>query len=282
MIWDPEAETMPREQRRRLQLERFQRTLAHVAASVPFYRERFAAAGLRPAAVRDRSDLARLPCTRKTDLREHYPFGLLAVPREQVVRVQASSGPRGKPTVVGYTRHDLALWSAVMARCLARAGVRPGMAVQVAYGYGLFTGGLGFHSGAELMGCTVIPASSGNTARQLQLLQRGVNLYPLEVERVLLTFPELAPHDRLVVTRPSALDELEVQAELVEEFAAAAETWSQEPAGEPEPLAALRQRIERRLRDETTLSIRVRLHPPKALPRSEGKAVRVIDRRGER
>src|SRR5881392_2949928 len=130
-------------------------TVRRLLERVPPMRERLHAAGVTSADdVRSLEDVARLPFTRKTDLREHYPFGLLAVPREQVVRIHASSGTRGKPTVVGYTRSDLDVWSEVMARTLAMAGVRPGMVVHNAYGYGLFTGGLGFHVGAELLGCT--------------------------------------------------------------------------------------------------------------------------------
>jgi phenylacetate-CoA ligase len=137
---------------------------------VPFYRAALAAAGLRDADV-DLTRLGELPFTRKEDLRDHYPFGLFAVPREDVVRIHASSGTRGKPTVVGYTRSDLGLWREVMARALAAAGAEPGQLLQVAYGYGLFTGGLGFHDGAEHMGLTVVPVSSGNTLRQILLLQ---------------------------------------------------------------------------------------------------------------
>jgi phenylacetate-CoA ligase len=170
MIWNPSAETMPREERAALQGERLRATVAR-AAAVPMYRERLAAAGIDVESVRGLDDLARLPFTRKADFRQRYPYGLFAVPREQVVRLHASSGTRGKPTVVGYTRADLGVWREVMARSFAAAGARPGDLVQNAYGYGLFTGGLGFHDGAEHMGLTVIPASSGNTLRQILLLQ---------------------------------------------------------------------------------------------------------------
>jgi phenylacetate-CoA ligase len=135
-------------------------------------RERLRASGLTSAEdIASLDDLQHLPFSRKSDLRENYPIGLFAVPRGQLVRIHASSGTRGKSTIVGYTRHDLAVWSEVMARCLALAGVESGMVVHNAYGYGLFTGGLGFHQGAELMGCTVIPISGGMSQRQVLMLQ---------------------------------------------------------------------------------------------------------------
>ena len=135
-------------------------------------RERLRAAGVTSAAdLETLGDLSKLPFSHKADLREHYPFGLFAVPRTEVVRIHASSGTRGKPTVVGYTRNDLAVWSEVMARTLALAGVEPGMVLHNAYGYGLFTGGLGVHMGAELLGCTVVPMSGGFTQRQVLMLE---------------------------------------------------------------------------------------------------------------
>jgi phenylacetate-CoA ligase len=145
--------------------------VTRVHAKVPFYREAFDRAGVRPDQVRSLEDLRRLPFTRKADLRDHYPFGLFAVPLDQVVRVHASSGTTGKPTVVGYTRADLGVWAEVCARSLAASGARPGDVFHNAYGYGLFTGGLGMHYGGELMGLTVVPVSGGNTERQLLLLQ---------------------------------------------------------------------------------------------------------------
>jgi phenylacetate-CoA ligase len=155
---------------RALQGERLRASVAWARARVPFYRDALAAAGVPDEAVTlDR--LAELPFTVKDDLRRHYPFGLFAVPREEVLRIHASSGTRGKPTVVGYTRNDLSVWREVMARSLAAAGAEPGQLIQIAYGYGLFTGGLGFHDGAEHMGLTVVPVSSGNTLRQIMLLQ---------------------------------------------------------------------------------------------------------------
>ena len=151
-VWDP-VETGPREALRELQLERLRATVERSLERQPRFAARFAEAGIADAReIASLDDLARLPFSRKSDLREHYPFGLLAVPREQLVRVHASSGTHGKPTVVGYTRADLDVWTEVMARCMTMAGVRPGMVVHNANGYGLFTGGLGFHYGAERIG----------------------------------------------------------------------------------------------------------------------------------
>lgn len=171
MIWNPGVETAKRSEIEAIQLERLQRAVAWAVARVPFVRQQFAAAGMGPEAVTRLEALRRFPFSRKEHLREHYPFGLFAVPRSQVARLHASSGTKGKPTVVGYTRADLAVWREVMARSLAAAGAEPGHLIQVAYGYGLFTGGLGFHDGAEHMGCTVVPVSSGNTLRQILLMQ---------------------------------------------------------------------------------------------------------------
>ena len=159
-----------REQLRGLQLERLQWSLAHAYANVPHYTRAFDAAGVRPQDCRALEDLRHFPMTTKSDLRDNYPYGMFAVPREQVRRIHASSGTTGQPTVVGYTEDDLSMWADVMARSLRAAGVRPGWRVHVAYGYGLFTGGLGAHYGAERLGCTVIPVSGGMTERQVRLI----------------------------------------------------------------------------------------------------------------
>jgi phenylacetate-CoA ligase len=428
MIWNPDAESMPRAQLEALQLERLRWSVTRQLERVPPMRERLLAVGLTDAAqVRSLEDLRRLPFATKADLRTHYPLGLLAVPRAEVIRVHASSGTSGKPTVVGYTRADLAMWAEVVARTLVLGGVRPGMVLQVAAGYGLFTGGLGFHAGGELLGCTVIPSGGGFTQRQIQLMQdlgtqalkstpsyaltiataidemgvdtstlrlevglfgaepwteamraeierrlairavndyglseivgpgvaaecievrngmhvqedhflaevidpesgqrlppgergelvlttltkealplvryrtgdvtsidfepcacgrttarisevvgriddmliiRGVNLYPSEVERVLLTLGDIGPHYQLVVERPRTLDELTVVCEPATAGA--------------QPMADLQARAERALREATGLGIRVDLRPTGSVPRSEGKAVRVLDRR---
>ncbi len=424
MLWNPEAETLPREQLATLQLERLRQTLRRQLEGVPVVRERLHAVGIHAAEdVASLDDLQRLPFTDKSDLRDNYPFGLFAVPHHQVVRVHASSGTRGKPTIVGYTRHDLDVWSEVMARTLCMAGVAPGMVVHNAYGYGLFTGGLGYHMGAERLGCMVIPMSGGLGQRQVLMLEdlggqvlcstpsyalniaqtlaeqgvglerlklqigafgaepwteqmrdaierqlgltavntyglseivgpgvagecfevrqgahvqedhflleiidpvtgrvvgpgeegelvfttltkealpmlryrtgdvssfdigpcacgrttvriarvrgriddmliiRGVNLYPSEVERVLLRVPEVTPHYQLVVDRPGAMDELIVLCEA------------------DSPSDTLRQHLQHALREATGLSMIVRVLRPGSVPRSEGKAVRVIDNR---
>jgi phenylacetate-CoA ligase len=172
LVWDATAETMPRERLAALQLERLRDTVARVLNGQPLGANRLAEAGIEsPSEIKELDDLAGIPFAHKSDLREHYPFGLLAVPREQVVRVQASSGSHGKPTVAGYTRADLETWTELMARSMTMAGVRPGMVIHNANGYGLFTGGLGFHQGGERIGATVVPVSGGFTARQAMLLR---------------------------------------------------------------------------------------------------------------
>ena len=156
---------------RQLQTERLQATVRAAYDNVPHYRKAFEAKGVHPDDIRSLEDVSRLPLTSKADLRDNYPFGMFAVPREQVVRVHASSGTTGRPTVVGYTRRDIDTWADLMARSIRLAGGRPGDVVHVAYGYGLFTGGLGAHYGAERLGCTVVPVSGGMTDRQVQLIR---------------------------------------------------------------------------------------------------------------
>jgi phenylacetate-CoA ligase len=421
-----DVETLDREELRALQLRRARETVDRVLAGQPLGAQRLAQAGIgAPDDLRSLDDLRRIPCLSKSDLRDQYPFGLLAVPREQLLRVHASSGTRGKPTVVGYTRADLDVWSRLMARCMTMAGVRPGMTIHNANGYGLFTGGFGFHQGGELIGATVVPVSGGRTARQAMLLRdlgsevlvatpsyalviaqavqeagddpmelsvrlglfggepwreelraeieralplkavntyglselcgpgvaaecmplreglhvqedhflvevvdpvgggpirdgeegeltfttltkqalpliryrtgdigrlitepcpcgrsfvrltglrgrwddmlivRGVNLHPSEVERVLLTIPGASGHYRLVVERRGHSDELTLECE---------------PATGTDR-DVLRTRAERLLQEETGLRITVAVQPPGSLPRSDGKAVRVVDRR---
>jgi phenylacetate-CoA ligase len=426
-IWNPEAETLPRDAMEALQLVRLRGCVARVLGAVAPL-----AARLRDAGITDARDLAsvadlrRLPFTTKSDLRDHYPFGLLGVPREQVVRIHASSGTRGKPSVAAYTKHDLAVWSEVMARCLTMAGVRPGMVMHNAYGYGLFTGGLGIHQGAELLGCTVVPISGGFTQRQAMLLRdfggtvlcatpsyalniaealdrasidprelnleigvfgaepwteqmraeierrlgltamnlyglseiigpgvsgecregrsgshiqedhflpeiidpetgeavpygregelvftpitkeampllryrtgdiaaldqapcvcgrttvrmsrirgrrddmliiRGVNLYPSEIERIMLGVADVSPHYQLVVERPGSLDELTVLCE---------------PARDGLDREQLCARLSHELHQQTGITVAVRVLGREQVPRSEGKAVRVVDRR---
>jgi phenylacetate-CoA ligase len=425
VIWD-RAETLPRDQLEALQLRHLRSTVARVLRGQPPGAERLATAGITAAGdIGALADLSRVPFTSKADLRAHYPFGLLAVEQGQLMRVQASSGTHGKPTVVGYTRGDLETWTELMARCMTMAGVRPGMVIHNANGYGLFTGGLGFHQGGERIGATVVPVSGGFTARQAMLLRdlgahvlvstpsyalaiaqalaedgdagaaslplrlglfggepwteamrgqieralplravsfyglsemcgpgvaaecpartglhvqedhfivevidaggravapgsegelvfttltkealpllryrtgdigcldgtpcpcgrstvrltglrgrvddmlivRGVNIYPSSVEHVLLGAGGVAPHYRLIVERPGALDELTLECE---------------PDGGGEDPGTLGERLEQLLREHTGLRITVRVARPGTIPRSEGKAVRVVDRR---
>ena len=426
LMWDP-AETLPRERLEAVALDRLRSTVARILRGQPFGARRLGDAGVRaPEDIRSLADLPGLPFTSKADLRAHYPFGLLAVEREQLVRVHASSGTHGKPTVVVYTRADLENWTELMARCMTMAGVRPGMVIHNANGYGLFTGGLGFHQGGERIGATVVPVSGGFTARQALLLRdlgaqvlvstpsyalaiaqavaeadggdgaglqlslglfggepwtegmrgqieralgltavnfyglsemcgpgvaaecpardglhvqedhfavevidpgdgrpvppgtegelvfttltkealpllryrtgdigrladapcacgrtmvrltglrgrhddmlivRGVNVHPSQVEHVLLGAGGAAPHYRLIVERSGPLDELTVECE---------------PAADGHDPDRLRARLEQLLRDHTGLRITVALVPPGSIPRSEGKAVRVVDRR---
>ncbi|ANN19938.1 phenylacetate-CoA ligase [Amycolatopsis orientalis] len=170
MSFRDDAENLTIDELQALQLNRLQWTLRHAYDNVPFYTRKFDEAGVHPDDCKALEDLAKFPFTTKQDLRDNYPFGMFAVPESQVSRIHASSGTTGKPTVVGYTAEDIDTWATVMARSIRAAGGRPGDKVHVAYGYGLFTGGLGAHYGAEKLGCTVIPASGGMTARQVQII----------------------------------------------------------------------------------------------------------------
>src|SRR5215470_14764398 len=170
-MFDREAETMPRGNLAALQLRRLRKSLTYAYQKVAHVRRKFEAAGVTPETLGTLADISHFPFTEKADLRDNYPFDLFAVPREQVLRLHASSGTTGKPTVVGYTRTDLDLWSDLMARTLACAGAMPGDIVHNAYGYGLFTGGLGAHYGGERLGCTVVPVSGGATERQVVLMR---------------------------------------------------------------------------------------------------------------
>ena len=169
-IWNRHFECMHRDGIRQIQGERLRETVERVYFNVPYYRSKMQQAGLGPESIQSIDDIAKLPFTTKTDLRDNYPFGLFAVPMSEIVRVHASSGTTGKPTVVGYTRNDISTWSEVMARTLTSAGANRNDFIQVAYGYGLFTGGLGLHYGGEKIGASVIPISGGNTVRQIQLM----------------------------------------------------------------------------------------------------------------
>ncbi len=171
MYWDQAVETMPREQLQQLQLKRLKQTLKRVYDKVPFHQKNFADLGLVPEDIQTLDDLQKLPFMVKKDLRDNYPFGLFAVPKDELVRVHASSGTTGKPIVVGYTANDIDMWAGLVARSIMMAGGSHRDVVQVGFGYGLFTGGLGLHHGAEKLGATVVPASGGNTERQVMLMQ---------------------------------------------------------------------------------------------------------------
>jgi phenylacetate-CoA ligase len=431
MIRDVYYETMPREDLEALQFKRLQAVVQRVYHLVPFYRQRMDQLGVTPEHIRTLSDIQHLPFTTKQDLRDNYPFGMFAAPMDQVVRIHASSGTTGKPTPVAYTQRDLDTWAELMARTLAAAGVHRGDIVHNAYGYGLFTGGLGFHYGAERLGAAVIPVSGGQTRRQIMLLQdfaptvitctpsfalylaevavemgadfkdlrlrvgvfgaepwteamrqeiekrlhldaidiyglseimgpgvsvecieakdglhvfedhflpeiidpatmapappgdvgelvfttltkegipllryrtrdlttmnyapcrcgrtlgrmsrlrgrsddmliiRGVNVFPSQIESVLMQTPGVAPHYQLIVSRQGQLDTLEVQVE-VDEAAF---------SDEVKQLQTLAKNIEKQIKDYFTVSVKVRLVEPRTIPRSEGKAKRVIDNR---
>ncbi|QGG48515.1 phenylacetate--CoA ligase family protein [Heliorestis convoluta] len=171
MIWNAEAECMEREALQRLQLQRLKETLQRVYKKVPHYRRRFDEAGVHPDDLKSIEDIGRFPFTTKHDLRDNYPFGLFAVPKKELVRLHASSGTTGKPVVGGYTKKDLENWSEMVARVVTMAGVTGEDTAQIAFNYGLFTGGFGLHYGLEKVGCTIVPASGGNTQKQLMLMQ---------------------------------------------------------------------------------------------------------------
>ncbi|MDD1654135.1 MAG: phenylacetate--CoA ligase [Methanomicrobiales archaeon] len=427
MFWNEKRETLQGKDLETLQRKRLKWTLRQ-AMKVPFYVRRFRDAGIRPADVKTLDDVEKLPFTRKNDLREGYPFGFLAVPREKVVRIHTTSGTTGKPTVVGYTRRDLAQWADLIARNMTMVGLREGDVFQNAVNYGLFTGGLGFHYGGELMGLTVIPAGTGNTKRQIEMINdfgvnaihctpsyamhiaevaeemgasmptlttglfgaepwseamrtelqrrldlsafdsyglsemygpgvafecpekdglhiwhdcylveiidpetgetlgagergemvitplvkeamplvryrtgdvtmlqgdgcacgrgqkisrilgraddmlviRGINVFPSQIEHVLLGLPEVGDHFMVYVDRVNYLDELTIEVEMKRE------TFS----GELSDLARIQKRVAAALRDVLGIRTAVKLVEPGSLPRFEGKAKRVVDRRG--
>lgn len=171
MIWNPKAECMDEEKRRKIQLKRLQDTVKRAYENVPYYHKKFNELGIEPEDIESLEDIKKLPFTTKQDLREAYPFGMFAVPDDDIIEVHTSSGTTGKPTVSGYTQADIDLWSEVMARALTMAGATKKDRIQNCYGYGLFTGGLGIHYGAQRIGATVIPISAGNTKRQIEIMQ---------------------------------------------------------------------------------------------------------------
>ena len=171
MFWNKEMETLPLEKLRELQLERLKKVVKYAYERVPFYRKKFDEAGIKPEDIKSLEDIRYIPFTSKADLREVYPFGMFAVPLSEIVEIHSSSGTTGKPVVIGYTKNDLEVWKEVMARSLTMIGITREDIIQIAYGYGLFTGGLGFHYGALTIGATIVPVSAGNTRRQIELMR---------------------------------------------------------------------------------------------------------------
>ncbi|MCR5830858.1 MAG: phenylacetate--CoA ligase [Lachnospiraceae bacterium] len=215
MIWNETKECMSADEKLTLQSARLVKQVDRVYHNVEFYRKRMQSVGIEPGDIRDIEDLKKLPYTTKDDLRDNYPFGLFAVPREQIVRVHASSGTTGKATVVGYTRRDIDIWAECVARCLAGAGVTSKDIIQVAYGYGLFTGGLGAHYGAEFMGATVVPQSTGNTKKLLtMMLDFGVT--------AIACTPSYLLHIAEIVKEEGVLDDLKLKVAIC-----GAEPWTE-------------------------------------------------------
>lgn len=438
-MFQPELEAMEQSELERLQSERLRAVVEHVYHRVPFYRQKLEECDLTPEKIRGVEDISRLPFTEKSDLREQYPFGLFAVERKEIVRVHASSGTHGKPTVVGYTRQDIADWATVCARAIVAAGGKPGEVFHNAYGYGLFTGGLGLHYGAEKAGLTVVPVSGGNRARQILLIEdfqprgiagtptfilslaelmsemgkyprqtslsygifgaepwseemrqtleeiwgidavdiyglsevigpgvsiecreakdglhiaedhffaevidpetgeplpegetgelvfttlrkqampvlryrtgdiaslirepcpcgrthvrmsrikgrlddmliiRGVNVFPSELERVVLGMEELAPHYQVVATREGAMDKIALEVEVTDAFEQL-QLGGRFQEGHAR-CTQLAHRLDQALKETLGVATKVKLYAPNTIPRSEGKAVRIVDRR---
>ena len=215
MIWNETKECMSRDEMQTLQSARLVKLVNRVYHNFEFYRKRMQSVGLEPGDINGIEDITKLPYTTKNDLRDNYPFGLFAVPREQIVRVHASSGTTGKATVVGYTRRDIDVWAECVARCLAGAGVTSKDVIQIAYGYGLFTGGLGAHYGAEFMGATVVPQSTGNTKKLLTMME------DFGVTAIACT-PSYLLHIAEVVKEEGKLDKLKLKAAIC-----GAEPWTE-------------------------------------------------------
>ncbi|MBQ8007245.1 MAG: phenylacetate--CoA ligase, partial [Lachnospiraceae bacterium] len=204
MIWNETKECMSTDEKMTLQSARLVKLVDRVYHNVEFYRKRMQSVGIEPGDITGIEDITKLPYTTKMDLRDNYPFGLFAVPREQIVRVHASSGTTGKATVVGYTRRDIDIWAECVARCFAGTGMTSKDIIQVAYGYGLFTGGLGAHYGAEFMGATVVPQSTGNTKKLITMMQ------DFGVTAIACT-PSYLLHIAEVVKEEGILDELKLK-----------------------------------------------------------------------
>lgn len=214
--FNEEFETLPRAALEALQLKRLQAVVARVYAQVPFYRQSFDQAGIRPEDVKSLADLQRLPFTTKQDMRDSYPYGLFAAPLEEIVRIHASSGTTGKPTVVGYTQQDINTWTDLMARSFVAAGAHKGDIIHNAYGYGLFTGGLGAHYGAEKLGASVIPISGGNTKRQIMIMQ--------DFGSTVLT---CTPSYSLYLAEEAALEGVDIKSSKLRVGIFGAEPWSE-------------------------------------------------------
>lgn len=221
--FNEEFETLPRVALEALQLKRLQAVVARVYANVPFYQQSFDAAGVKPEAVRSLSDLRCLPFTTKQNMRDSYPYGLFAAPMEEIVRIHASSGTTGKPTVVGYTQKDIEIWSELMARSFVAAGAHKGDIIHNAYGYGLFTGGLGAHYGAEKLGASVIPISGGNTKRQIMIMQ--------DFGSTVLT---CTPSYSLYLAEEAAAEGVDIKSSRLRVGIFGAEPWSEAMRGEIE------------------------------------------------
>ena len=385
MYWDEKAECMSKEEKEKIQLERLQKTVKLAYENVEFYKKRFDEIGLKPEDIKTLKDIEKIPFTTKSDLREAYPLGLLAVPREEIVEVHASSGTTGKPTVTAYTQNDLDIWGECIARGLKMAGAEKKYIIQNAYGYGLFTGGFGIHHGGNKMGAITIPISAGNTKRQLDTMVdfqsdieaslgiktfniygltevmgpgvaqeceyqngmhiqddqfypeiinsetgepldygekgelvltsltktgmpilrfrtkdltsliadkcecgrttvrmtritgrsddmlkiKGVMVFPSQIEKALLKIKGISPNYMIHVTRPDILDEVEVKVEASKELF----------SDEMKEMEKVEKQIQASIRSETGIRVDVTLCEPESLPRSEGKAVRVIDER---
>ncbi|MGB4600132.1 MAG: phenylacetate--CoA ligase [Trichlorobacter sp.] len=221
--FNEEFETLPRAALEALQLKRLQAVVARVYAQVPFYRQSFDAAGIGPEDVKSLADLQRLPFTTKQDMRDSYPYGLFAAPLEEIVRIHASSGTTGKPTVVGYTQQDISTWTELMARSFVAAGAHKGDIIHNAYGYGLFTGGLGAHYGAERLGASVIPISGGNTKRQIMIMQ--------DFGSTVLT---CTPSYSLYLAEEAAAEGVDIRSSKLRVGIFGAEPWSEAMRGEIE------------------------------------------------
>jgi len=273
-IFNPKYETISREELETLQLRRLQDTVMRVYYRVPFYRRKMDELKVTPDDIKTLKDIRRLPVTTKGDLRDNYPFDLFAVPQREVIRIHASSGTTGKPIVVGYTRRDIETWSELVARIVTAAGVSDEDTAQIAFGYGLFTGGFGLHYGCEFPGdcpCgrTLVRMARVSGRNDDMLIIRGVNVFPSQIENVLMKIKGTEPQYQLIVDRKGALDTLEVRVEVSPDLF----------KDEMKEMNALQKHITSRIHSVLGIGVRVTLVEPKTIERSMGKAKRVIDKR---